>query len=286
MNSAKLKSKVIIVFIVGFLLLAYLTKINTYPLILAFVLGCISSCTPCVFPLIPILIKQLQTGNKIQQLCSYIFGVATANCLIGLSIVLLKKNFVDFFQSSIITYAFALILIYISVNDRDIVKLVVLNSKKIVPSFSKTTNMQHKIINIGTLIKCDTKLIRQYLPKSFFMGLTSALVLSPCTTGALAAAVDLGINANSWQAIIIMLLFGLGSSCLLVTCGFGMLSLKPGAWMEIMKSIINVIIFALGIKLILAKLALPDIYLATIVVAFAVEQALFKFKKHPNSLQA
>lgn len=224
----------------------------------AFALGGLASLSPCTLPLIPILAKQLDVNNRLDPLVKYLFGIIAANATIGITIVLIKTNFVNYFQTSVTRITFAVVLMYISTRATFIQNYV-----------SKNRMFRALTINISRL---KPKIAP--IESSFMLGLTSAFILTPCTTGAFVSTIEMGLNTNKVNATIIMTLFGFGSSLLLALLGFSFTNIKPGKWMKWFEAITNSLIFAIAIDIIHSEFILKTNYAIALTGCFAIWQLI------------
>lgn len=211
---------------VGHLLetLTQLLKINlqgaqivAYPI--AFIAGIFISFTPCVYPLIPIIIgyivgKQEKGRIKIFLLSLfYVIGVAITYAGLGIFASLSGRLFGQMQTNPIVYIVVANIIILFGLSMLDVFVLPI-------PSFL-----------LGSKIKGT----RGGILGALVMGMTSGFVVAPCTAavlGVLLSYVSTRQNLFFGGSLLFIFALGMGTILILIGTFTGMLiSLpKPGAW--------------------------------------------------------
>lgn len=250
-NNLKLSGTLMLIFSVLF----YANKI----LASALFFGILTSFSPCNFILAPILLAQLTKNPGKMGAISFMIGVVIANVAVGLSIVMLKSNFADIFQSHYIKYFMATILIYFATSLLDIT-----------PSIPK--------FRVNAIVPNNYNY-------NLAFGFFSALTLSPCNSAALAATLNLCIDAQNVTTILIMTFYGIGTIISMVTLMFGRESLKPGFWLDWVNIITAAVILVFGLRLIFQTALIPINYEILSGIFIIVLCSVLLLKRHKNSKQ-
>lgn len=203
----------------------------------AFVGGILVSFTPCVFPLVPItagFIGVKAAGSKFKGLTLslvYATGVAITYSILGLLATLTGKIF-GAVSSHPITHLFAgIVIIIFGLFMLDIFW-----------------------ISLPQLIKLPQLKKESYF-STFFLGLSSGLIVSPCITPVLGSIlVYLTTKKNMLYGATLLFSFAYGMSFLLVVVGTFSAVLvnlpKQGKWMSYIKKAGAFILIGMGIYLI------------------------------------
>jgi len=207
---------------------------NSINYLRAFVGGIGISFTPCVYPLIPVIVGYLggKTANsKLKSFTlslTYVTGVAIIYSLLGIFASLTGKIF-GLISSHPITYIFVgLIIIVFGISMFDLFKIPLPNFIKL-PQLKKT----------------------DYL-SIFLLGLASGLVITPCTTPVLGSILFyLATKKNILYGMTLLLSFAYGMGLILVLAGtFSSILVnlpKLGKWMLYIKRLAAVILIGMGI---------------------------------------
>ena len=212
---------------------------SPFDFVAAFLGGVGISFTPCVYPLIPITIGYIGArsgGSKLKGLglsLVYVSGVAFTYSMLGILAVLTGKLFGSI-SSNPLTYIIVgviIILFGLSMLDLFILPLP-------------------KIIKLPGLKK------ENYF-STFFLGLSSGLVASPCLTPVLGSIlVYLTTKKNLLYGATLLLCFAYGMGVILVIAGTFSAALvnipKLGKWMLYVKKIFSLIIIGMGLYFIYA----------------------------------
>lgn len=194
-------------------------------LLLIFVgLGLLLAFTPCVFPLIPILMSIIVgqrhpvTGKKAFLLSlSYVFGSACTYALAGLMVAMVGSSIQIWLQQSWVLILASAIFILLALSLFGLYELRL-------PSAWQTRL---------------TKLTNQYAGRGYlavaFMGMLSTLIISPCVTAPLVGVLMfVARSGNAWlgASALFMLGIGMGLPLLMIGTSAGKLLPKSGAWMR------------------------------------------------------
>ena len=195
--------------------------------------GLLTSLTPCVYPIIPIVVGFLgsQKGSAKQKLfaaIAYVAGLSFVYASLGMIAALSGSMFGALTVNPFVYLGFGILLLTLGGNMMDWYVLPM-------PSFaSSKTNSSSNIFG------------------AFLFGMTSGIVASPCTAPVLAGLL---VFVAAKKAVVsgglLMLTFALGLNTILLILGFsaGALSALPksGGWMVLIKKVLAFIIIAAGI---------------------------------------
>ena len=201
---------------------------------LFFIGGVLLSLTPCVLPLIPVMLGMLANLNKNKSVATiaYVFGICVTYALIGifaaktgsvLSIYLQNSVVIGFSSLLFVVFAFAMFDFY---------------------DISLPTSIQSRLS-----IKSNSINSKKYLGV-FFIGMISSLILSPCVAPPLVSAI---IYISQTGNIIIgsasLFLMALVMSLPLLVIGLSstQIKLKTGPLSNFMKKLIGFILLATAI---------------------------------------
>ena len=246
--------------------IAQLFKKGNYLLIISAFLGfgLLLAFTPCVFPMIPILSGIIVgRGSKITKMNAFILSMAyvqgmaltyaAAGVAAGLSGTLLSNAL----QTPAVLGSFAAIFVLLSLSMFGFYELQL-------PSA-----LQSKLT--GT----SNKLHGGHLGGVFFMGVLSAIIVSPCVTGPLfGALLYIGQTHDAVLGGIALyaLALGMGVPLLLIGTSAGTLLPKAGAWMEAVKGFFGVLLLAVAIWMISSLLPLAVVMMlwATLLILSSI----------------
>jgi len=207
---------------------------NPFDYLIAFSGGVLASFTPCVYPLIPISAGYIGVnagGSKLKGLVlslAYVSGLAVTYSVLGL-LASLTGTIFGKFSSSPLTGLFAGILI-------------------ILFGFSMLDLFRVPLPNIIKL----PPLKRQSYFSTFFLGLISGLIVSPCLTPVLGSIlVYLTTKKNLLYGATLLFSFAYGMGLVLILIGtFSAVLLnlpKSGKWMVYIKKTCAFILMGAGL---------------------------------------
>lgn len=196
------------------------------------ILGSLASFSPCNLPLAPILLAQINEGDKKNNGYFFISGILLANSTVGIMIAIFNKTFVQVSQSNFIQVIFASIL-FASV----LYGLGFIPQKYWDVKFSPKNNWVSIVI----------------------YGAICGFALSPCTTAPMVAAINLSLHEQSFFAVITMLAFGIGSITSLVLLNAG-INLKPGKWLLILQQVMLFFVLLIAINIIINIFSISSAY--------------------------
>ncbi|MCK9582835.1 MAG: sulfite exporter TauE/SafE family protein [Endomicrobiales bacterium] len=208
-------------------------NINSFTYLAVYGAGVLTSLTPCVYPIIPIVVGFLgsQKGSTRQKLLaalSYVSGLSLVYASLGMIAALSGSMFGALSVNPFVYLGFGVLLLALGGNMMDWYVLPM-------PSFNpRKSNNSSNFFG------------------AFLFGMTSGLVASPCTAPVLAGLL---VFVAAKKAVIsgglLMLTFALGLNTILLILGFfaGALSALPksGGWMVLIKKALAFLIIAAGI---------------------------------------
>lgn len=215
---------------------------NTWITLLAFfVAGLLLAFTPCVFPMIPILMGiivgqgEIQSARKSFTLSLvYVLAMASTYTIIGILVGLSGENIQAWFQNPWIIGSFVAIFVALAFSMFGFYELQMPAS--IQSRLTQISNNQRGGTLLGTAI----------------MGFLSALIVGPCVTaplvGALIYIAETGDAVLGGMALF-ALSMGMGAPLLALGASAGKILPRAGAWMETVKAVFGVVLLALGIWL-------------------------------------
>jgi len=222
-------------------------KNTPYIYLIFIVLGIFIAFTPCIYPLMPIVIASTsRSKNRSLATISYIMGMVFCYTLIGLVTGYLNFNIQIFAQNSYFVYGISLILFILAMYMIGFIN-VILPSK----SNEKLSNG----IN---------KLNPDKYSNQFLIGFLSSLVLSPCSIAPL-LGVLIFINQLGepifGSILLANMAIGIGIPIFLLSTSFNKFMPKNGAWMTESKNIIGIVILSIMIYLLTSEIGETISYL-------------------------
>ncbi len=227
--------------------LAELIKNRFLPLtlLLFFGLGILLSFTPCVLPMIPLVVnliigpKPLGTHKSALLACSYVVGMAGSYTVAGVVAGMLGATLQVWLQQPWVLISMSILLIVLALSQLDIIHFTL-------PHFN------------SRLHKWSERQLQGSMPGAFFLGIISALIVSPCITPPLIGALTyISQHGSPFIGGLTLLSLGLGMGVPLVVVALlsNMILPKAGAWMNVIKSLAGVALLGLAIWLLARILA-------------------------------
>ena len=204
---------------------------------LCFVLGLLLSFTPCVLPMVPILLAtiagQTSTANSrwrgLSLALVYVLGVSIVYTLLGVAAGLLGAGLATWLQNPWVLGVFAVLLALLGLSMLDIFTLQAPGSLQ------------------SYLTQRMNRLPGGRYGGVFLMGMLSALVVGPCVAAPLAGVLlfisqtgDVVLGGSALFALA----WGSGVLLLVVGAGSGALLPRAGAWMNQVKAVFGVLLMA------------------------------------------
>lgn len=233
-------------------------------LVAFFVAGLLLAFTPCVFPMIPILMGIIvghneghSMKNSFRMSLIYVLAMASTYTIIGILVGLSGENIQAWFQNPWIIGSFAAIFVALSFSMFGFYELQMPASFQ--TRLMQISNHQHGGTLLGVAI----------------MGFLSALIVGPCVTaplvGALIYIAETG-DATLGGMALFSLSMGMGAPLLLLGASAGKILPKAGAWMETVKAVFGVLLLGLGIWLLerVTPVAVTMTLWATLLIVSAI----------------
>lgn len=202
--------------------------------------GILLSLTPCVLPMIPILFSMIKGRDKSHAHAFfisvfYVLGMSLMYALAGILFGIIGKNIQMVFQKPAVIIAFSLLFILMALSEFGLFNIQLPEKWR-----SKIDRISHHQKR-GTLIG------------AFIMGVLSTLILSPCVTPPLVAALSYIShtgNATLGGAALFLMGVGMGAPLLLIGIAGPKILPKSGKWMTVIKNLTG------GLLLVVAVLML------------------------------
>lgn len=243
-------------------------------LAIAFALGLALSFTPCVLPMLPILLSII-VGSKrdaegeiprwqgLRLTLMYVLGTSIVYTLLGIIAASIGAVLANWIQNPWVLSIFALFLVAFG--------FAMLGSF----TFQIPAGMQTRLNNFVN------KLPAGQMGGSLIMGMVSALICGPCVAAPL-AGVLLFISQTgdllTGGLILFVLAWGQGASLLLLGSSSGAILPKSGQWMNTVKYICGLLLFAAALWMVMPILPswLPMVLWALLAFAFAYSIGSFR----------
>jgi len=197
--------------------------------------GLLVSLSPCSFPMIPIVLgyfgTQTGTGKK-GHIFAFVLGSILTFVTLGFVAVKLGEIFGFSSQSPIIQIITGVILLIFGIS----------SLLSFLPTiFSKWNGWTRRLESEGAS-----------LLTAFFLGISTALISSPCSTPILGSILLTLANEGSViQGGLSMLSFSLGASFIFLVVGLGLINIRAlpqrGPWMKRLHQAGSVLIIAMGL---------------------------------------
>lgn len=184
--------------------------------------GILASLSPCVYPMLPITLGFLGSqsegkGSK-KAVISYTLGQCLALFILGIVAVQIGETFGFSSQSRSVQLAIGGFLVLAGI----------VSWRGRLPAFLSRLNVGSGLTSL---------LSRGGLFAAFLLGVSAALVASPCTSPILGGVLALMATASSFQAgMLLMLFYSMGFSLLFLLLGLGVLRMnrlpRSGRWLQ------------------------------------------------------
>lgn len=236
---------------------------------IAFLLGLALSFTPCVLPMLPILLslvvgsKQTSRFHSVKLTLLYVLGTSIVYTLLGIIAASIGAALANWIQNPWVLGLFALFLILFGIAMFGAYTLQM-------PSSVQT--------KLNDLVN---KLPAGQGGAALLMGMISALICGPCVAAPL-AGVLLFISQTgdmlTGGLILFVLAWGQGASLIILGSSSGALLPRAGMWMETVKKVCGLLLFAAALWMVAPLLpdVLPMILWALLALAFAYVVGTFR----------
>lgn len=254
---------------------SWLNQANIWSMLaIAFALGLALSFTPCVLPMLPILLSIIvgskpQNGEQaspyhgLRLTLMYVLGTSIVYTILGIVAASIGAALANWIQNPWVLSIFALFLVAFGI--------AMFGGY----TFQMPSSVQTRLNNFMA------KLPAGQMGGSLIMGMVSALICGPCVAAPL-AGVLLFISQTgdvvSGGLILFVLAWGQGASLLLLGSSSGALLPKSGQWMNTVKYVCGLLLFAAALWMVTPLLPgwLPMVLWALLAFAFAYVVGSFK----------
>ncbi len=204
---------------------------STHPsLLFALTYGFLTALTPCVYPMIPITVSifgakaGITRGRALLLGGAYVAGIAAMFGALGTSFGLLGKAFGTFLANPWVIVPLALFFVAMGLSMFGAFEVAL------------PTGLQQRLARVGG----------RGFGGAFLMGLVGGIIAAPCTGPPLASLLAyVATTRNAPWGFALLATYGAGVGLpFWLLAGFSMSLPKPGAWMEWIKSLFGVALFA------------------------------------------
>ncbi len=221
-------------------LAAYLASANIWTIVLAcFVLGVLLTFTPCVLPMVPILMAVIAgthgAGQKssrwrgLSLAATYVLGVSLLYTVMGVAAGIAGAGLAAWLQNPWVLSVFAALLALLAL------------------AMFNVYNVQTPLALQNALGAYLQRIPGGHYSGAFLMGLVSALIVGPCVAAPLAGVllfISQTGDAAVGAAALFALAWGQGLLLLALGAGSGALLPKAGPWMEGFKILFGILLLA------------------------------------------
>ena len=239
-----------------------------------FALGVGLAFTPCVLPMVPILLsivagQEASRGKAVRLAIAYVLGMAIVNTIIGVAAGLLGQGLVAFLQAPWVLALFALLMVILSLS---------------------MFGMYEIQLPAGLRDRIDNAARKQQSGQwigAAMMGVLSGLIVSPCVTAPLAAA--LAFIAKTGDAVfggatLFALSLGMGLPLVILAGGGGTLLPRAGAWMDGVKRFFGFLLLGVALWIVRPLLATPVLLLGWGVLLLVAATFMRVFDSLPDGV--
>lgn len=204
----------------------HLAGTSQFSYLIAFLAGLMASFTPCVYPLIPILVGYIAGRDEHKKSKAfflslfYVIGMSLTYCILGAIAALSGKLFGEVQNNPWVYLFIANIIFLMGFSMLGVFSLPI-------PNFIKNNKQNKK---------------RNGFWGSFLLGASSGLIAAPCTTAVLGVLLTyVATKQNVFFGISLLFVFSFGLGAILLIAGTFtgfLLSLpKPGKWMDVVSKV-------------------------------------------------
>ena len=221
-------------------------------LLICFALGVVLSFTPCVLPMLPILLSVIvgdqkarggvpSKGRGFALTLMYVLGTAVVYTLLGIAAASVGSVLAAWIQNPWVLSAFSLVLIVLAIG--------MFGAFTIQMPVSLQTSLNNKV----------SRLPGGRYGGAFGMGMLSALICGPCVAAPLAGIllfISQTGNLLLGGLALFVLAWGQGASLLILGATSGALMPKAGPWMEAIKYFCGLLLLATALWMMMPVLPL------------------------------
>ncbi|WP_353193626.1 protein-disulfide reductase DsbD [Pandoraea pnomenusa] len=237
-----------------------------------FGLGLALAFTPCVLPMVPILLsivagQAASRGKAVRLAIAYVLGMAIVNTVIGIAAGLLGQGLIAFLQTPWVLATFALLMVVLSLSMFGMYEIQLPSALR--SRIDDAARKQQSGQWIGAAM----------------MGVLSGLIVSPCVTAPLAAA--LAFIAKTGDAVfggaaLFALSLGMGLPLVILAGGGGALLPRAGAWMDGVKRFFGFLLLGVALWIVRPLLPTPILLLAAGVLLLVAATFMRVFDSLPD----
>lgn len=244
-------------------------------LMIVFVLGLALSFTPCVLPMLPILLSLIvghqKSGNsRFQSLrltLFYVLGTSIVYTVLGIIAASIGAALANWIQNPWVLSLFAIFLVLFGI--------AMLGAYNLQVPASIQTKLNHFV----------NKLPAGKNGGALLMGMLSALICGPCVAAPLAGVllfISQTGDITTGGLILFVLAWGQGASLILLGSSSGALLPRTGMWMNTVKQVCGLLLFAAALWMVSPLLPtwLPMVLWAALALAFAY--IIGTFRSYPS----
>lgn len=234
-------------------------------LLIFFCLGILLSLTPCVLPMIPIIVnlivgqKTISSRKAFFLSSSYVLGMSCCYAIAGIIAGMLGATLQAWLQQPIVLIGLSLLLVVLALAQFDLIHLSL-------PHFN--TRLHH----------WGQRQLQGSVFGAFILGFLAALIVSPCITPPLIGALTyISQNGNPLIGGLTLFSLGLGMGIPLIFVALlsSIILPKSGPWMNVVKSIAGLAL--LGLAIWLLQRIIP-MYIAVVLWGVLCIIAAIRFK--------
>lgn len=239
-----------------------------------FVLGLGLAFTPCVLPMVPILLsivagQEASRGKAVRLAIAYVLGMAIVNTVIGVAAGLLGQGLIAFLQAPWVLALFALLMVVLSLSMFGMYEIQL------------PAALRDRIDNAARKQQSG-----QWVGAAM-MGVLSGLIVSPCVTAPLAAA--LAFIAKTGDAVfggatLFALSLGMGLPLVILAGGGGTLLPRAGAWMDGVKRFFGFLLLGVALWIVRPLLSTPALLLGAGVLLLVSATFMRVFDNLPDGV--
>lgn len=196
-----------------------------------FIIGLLIAFTPCTYPLITITLNAFGK-NKLVSASAYVAGLTIAFTTIGILVITFGATILPLINSNILNIVISIVFVLLG--------LSLLFDKSFTFGGTISTKLTTMTNNTGDFVR------------SFTLGIASGVLLTPCTSAPLfAALLELTTINNTIHSISALTMLSLGLSAPLVgVAALGnKIMIKPGTWMVFIKNALAGLIIGYAVTL-------------------------------------
>ncbi|WP_246174600.1 protein-disulfide reductase DsbD [Pandoraea terrigena] len=241
-----------------------------------FALGVGLAFTPCVLPMVPILLSIVaghgaSRGKAVRLAIAYVLGMAVVNTVIGVAAGLLGQGLIAFLQAPWVLASFALLMVILSLSMFGLyeIRLPLAWRTRIDDAARKQQPGQW----VGAAM----------------MGVLSGMIVSPCVTAPLAAA--LAFIAKTGDSVfggatLFVLSLGMGLPLVILAGGGGTLLPRAGAWMDGVKRCFGFLLLGVALWIVRPLLSTPVLLLGWGALLLVAAAFMRVFDRLPDGVGA